>query len=183
MKKVVFGIVCLVFIGNCACLQAQVYRNCVVHFMGTSKDSSSVSAITKEANIEINTQTGELILSLKLGSLITENSILAKELKEHNDKIYFKGNLGLEPNKSITQIAQDKNYPVMGYTRINGIRIPTKATYSVFQKSNSLGNAQAVLFNLDFFIHLSDFKIADYFPELMDEVKVSLVRQPLNLVE
>ena len=166
---------------NIDCI-SQTYRNCTVTFHAVGKDSMPISAHSKEATVEINMQSGELILKVKIRSFTTENIGLANELKEHNEKLIFRGNLQLEPGRELSNQRTDIPHKINGSTKINGIRVLTPANYSIFQKSNSAGNNQPPLLTFDFTVSLSDFNIEAYYPEIMNEVKISLIRQPLNII-
>jgi hypothetical protein len=162
--------------------RAQVYRNCNATFTAIRKDSVTVTAKTDQAMVELNIQSGEIIFMLKAGSLSSNDAVLNNELKQRSEKIYFRGFLGEDPTHLVTDKSSNQTLPLTGYVKLNKIQHGVVAHYSVFLKSNSSGNPQGPLLTLEFYIKLSDFRINQYFPELDDEVKVTLVRQPLNII-
>jgi hypothetical protein len=163
-------------------LKGQVFKNSRATLTGITKDSQIITANTQEAIVVLDLQTAELILKVQLSDFAKTNTFEElKKLKLHNEKLYFKGNLGIDPIKLINEQNTDKPYTITGYIKLNGEKHAVSGTYSVFQQNNTTESNRKILLTLFIPFLLSDFNLAQDMDKFKDEVTISIIKQPINL--
>lgn len=163
-------------------VSAQVFTKCRAILSAVKTDSSTITANTTEAWLEINPQTSEVLFKVKLGSFKSNDATLNNELEEHNQKVTFNGNLGIDAYRFLNEMNADESLPITGYIKLNGKKHAVMANYSVFKQHIYTGDPiYRPLFTMQLVIKLSDYEIAEYFPEFKGSFIISVVRQPVNI--
>ncbi|MDP3930341.1 MAG: hypothetical protein Q8R57_15075, partial [Bacteroidota bacterium] len=147
-----------------------------------TQDSGEVKFKSNKGWVELNRQTGEILFKVKLNTYVGENAALSKHLNEHNEKIYFRGNLGIDINEIIAKRFFTAAHKVTGYIKLNGIKHSTTINVSFFQMGNENDKEEKILMTLEIPLKFSDYKMEGYFPEIKDKVIIMLLNQPINFV-
>lgn len=176
--KLIFISFCL--INFCEHVTAQVYRHSNALLFVLRNDSTQIKYQSKKAWVEINRQTGELVFRIKLNTFYGNDDLPGKNLQEHHAKIYFRGNLGVEVNNIISNRMYNTTHNITGYVKANGISHPVMAGVSFFQTGNQNDSEEKILMTLTIPFNLKDFKMDEYFPEILNETTIMLVNQPVN---
>ncbi len=166
-------------------LQAQVYRNCTVLLNAIHKDSSLISAQSKEAWMELDLKSNEVTLIVTLGTFKSTDSIQKHEFDAPNEKFYFRGRFDGNAYNLLNEIVNDDIQNLSGTVRMNGEEMNVVSKYSIFKGSNSTADTDVqrnLLFSLIIPLKLSDYNLTSDFPELTDNMTLHLVRQPVNIV-
>lgn len=163
-------------------IHAQVYRNCTVWLTAVQRDSSVLSAQSNKAWLELDLQSNEVTLIVKLGTFESTDSIKHHNFDGPNEKCYFKGRFDGDAYTLLNEMVNDETKNLTGTIQLNGNERRVSAKYSVYKGSNINTEAdRKLLFSLMIPIKLSDYELSEEVNELMDDITIMLVRQPVNI--
>jgi hypothetical protein len=164
-------------------LQAQVYRNCTVLLNAVHRDSSVLSAQSKKAWLELDLLSNEVTLIVKLGTFESNDSIKHHNFEGPNEKCYFRGRFNSNAYTLLNEMVNDEMQTIDGTIQLNGKEKRVTAKYSVYKGTNSTSDTdRKLLFSLIIPIKLSDYELNDELSELMNDLTILMIRQPVNLI-
>jgi hypothetical protein len=164
-------------------IQAQVYRNCTVLLNAVHRDSSVLSAQSSKAWLELDLLSNEVTLIVKLGTFESTDSIKHHDFDGPNEKFYFRGRFDGNAYSLLNEMVNDETQNLIGSVQLNGKEKRITAKYSIYKGSSITSeNDRKLLFSLIIPIKLSDYQLGDELNELMDDLTIMLIRQPVNIV-
>lgn len=163
-------------------LQAQQYRNCTVILNAVHRDSSFITAESNKASLQLDLLSNEITLIVKLGTFTSTDSIKNHDFDGPNEKFYFKGRFDGNAYEMLNQMVNDEIQNLSGVIQLNGKEQRIVAKYSIYRGTSGTAANPKILFSLFLPIKLSDYELNTKLSELLNDISINLIRQPVNLV-